>query len=271
MELPIHQCPCSNQLPTSAPALPHAQRLNLLTLHGWIPVGCRCPPRPPGPPFPCPDPLPAPHATCSHPVSAPLPPTGGGGAQLLASPHPSSISCRQPSLPLPRGPFCCSSSRCLLCCCPRCRNSSGPPCPRSSVLPAPVTRDRAGRLAFGVQTPPAITWLPHIVQSTLKAASHPEGLWGLLGARVHFPGGPSEQPCLPFLLRGPGPLWTCPRTAWPRRLLCTGHPQHSHSAHRPVWVPVLYTSAAPAPRPRAGGAFIFFLSCPVSPTEVEAL
>lgn len=42
---------------------------------------------------------------------------------------------------------------------------------------------------------------------------------------------------LPFLLQGPGPLWPCPRAAWPHRLPCAGHPRHSRSELQPAWVP----------------------------------
>ena len=148
--MPTRQCPCCNQVPTSAPALPPSQRLNLLTLRGRIPVGCRCPPRPPGPPFPPalgPSLLPMP--PFPHPVSAPLSPTPWGESQLAASPDPSSISCQWPSLlpPPPLCPLCCSSNHCLLCCCPRCPNGSGPPCLRLSCQPlSPGTGPQGQRL-----------------------------------------------------------------------------------------------------------------------------
>lgn len=181
------------------------------------------PPWPPVPPALGPSLLPMP--PFPHPVSAPLPPTPWGALsqQLPRIPAPSLADGPASSLPVPCAPSAAPQSlpSVLL---PRVSYWQWSSLPQV-VLPVPVTRDSAARPAFGLQTPPGLMWLPCVVQSTQGCC--PSG-----GAVA-----PTALVALPFLLQGPGPLWPCPHVAWPHRLPCAGHPQHSRSERRPVWVP----------------------------------
>lgn len=228
----------------------------------WVdPSGVQMPSTPSWSPIsPCPGPLPAPHATLPLPPSLlPFPPPRGGWSQLAAPQLPTS---QLPLLPMAQPPpspspcpFCCSSSRCLLCCCPRCPNSSGPPCLRLSCPPpSPGTGPQGRRLGCrlllhsrGFLMSCGAPWrlLPiwEAVASTALVA-HPSSLACLSSSKA-------QVPCRPAPVR-PGPV-TSPAPA----ILGTVAASAGQCG-----CPVLCPSAVPAPRPRAGGAFVFFLSCP---------
>ena len=160
-----------------------------------------------------------------------------GGQQLPHIPAPSLTVCRPwqrppcwaacatatppppPALPAPPpsppvAAFCAAAQRCP---------NSRDPSLSQLVLPAGVTWDEAGTPASGVQIPPSTHPLASSRHAGCLAGCFPSGggCGSPGGAHVHSRGGPSKQPCLPFLRfssKAPVPLWNCPPTARPRHL-----------------------------------------------------